>query len=54
MSEGVNLEIGSRIPPSGGVFSNSVLGVHISTIYQDIFTKFGVCVENGVPQHVEW
>jgi len=27
---------------------------HISTTDQDIFIKFGVCIENGVPQHVEW
>jgi len=45
----VNLEIGSKIPPPGGVLSNSVLGAD-----QDIFNKFGVCVENGAPQRVEW
>jgi len=27
---------------------------HIFGADQDIFTKFGVCVENGLPQRVEW
>jgi len=26
----------------------------IYPVDQDIFTNFGVCVENGVPQRVEW
>jgi len=36
-----------------GAFSNSALG-HISGADQDIFTKFGVLVENRVLQRVEW
>jgi len=35
----------SRIPPPGGLVSNSILE-HISTTDQNIFTKFGVQVEN--------
>jgi len=36
-----------------GRFSNLVLG-HIFTSDQDIFTKLGVYVDNGVPQRAEW
>jgi len=52
-TEVVSIETGSRILPSGGVISHFVWG-HISAADQDIFTKFGVYVENGVRQHVEW
>jgi len=27
---------------------------HISGADQDIFTEFGMCVENGLQQRVEW
>jgi len=35
----------------GGVVSNSTLGAY-STTDQDIFTKFVVLAENGVPERV--
>jgi len=41
------------LKPAEGVFKIPVWG-HISGADQDIFTKFGVYVENGVLQHVEW
>jgi len=47
------LESEVEFPYQGGVFSNSVLG-HIFGADQDTFTKFGVYVENGLLQRVEW
>jgi len=38
---------------AGGIFPNSVSGP-FSGADQDIFTKFGVYVDNGVPQRAEW
>jgi len=50
---GDNVGTGSRIPLRVGVFRIPFWG-HISGADEDIFTKFGVCVENLVPQCVEW
>jgi len=37
-----------------GTFFQTPFWGHISGADQDIFTKFDACVENGVPQPVEW
>jgi len=37
-----------------GAFFRTPFWGHISAVDCDIFTKFAVCVENGVPQRVEW
>jgi len=43
-----NLELEVEIRRQGAFFRISFWG-HISVADQGIFTKFGVCVENGVP-----
>jgi len=53
MKESVKVGTESRIPPSVGVFFRIPFWGYISAADQDIFTKFGVCVDNGVPQRAE-
>jgi len=48
-SENVGLKTGSRIPPTESVFQIPFWG-HIVAANQDIFTKVGMCEDNGVPQ----
>jgi len=49
-SDSVNFKTGRRIPPSGSVFSNSVLGTSSPPI-KIFLPQISVC---GVPQRVEW
>jgi len=51
--ENVKVKNGSRILPQRAFLRTSFWG-HISIIDQDICTKFGVYVENLVPQLAEW
>jgi len=49
----IKVGTGSRIPPPGCVFLNSVLG-RISAVDDYIFTKFGLYIEIRVLQCAEW
>jgi len=53
MTEGATFEPEVEFRRQGAFFRIPFLG-HISGADQDIFTKFGVCMENGVSQCVEW